>query len=85
MSENKYMVDFEYKHTGTEDFIKGTTMVETDDPIDEDNYEHFNEIAKTLFRQIDGCTELRLINIVEDEPWLSDLHEILKGDNVDPK
>jgi len=83
MSKNEYMVDFEFKHSETDGFIKSSTVISTDSPINEDRFEDFDEIAKTLFRQIDGCTELRVLRIAENEPWLDELREILKGDTID--
>lgn len=85
MSENKYMVDFEFKHEGSEEFIKASNFVTTDEPLDEDNYQHFEDIARELFSQIDGCTELRLLRVVENEPWLEELTNILAGDSIDPE
>lgn len=83
MSKNEYVVDFEFKHSESDGFIKSTTTITTDKPINEDSMDDFTEISKTLFRSIDGCQELRLINVVENEPWLEELREILKGDEID--
>lgn len=85
MSENKYMVDFEFKHIGSDDYIRGSNFVTLEQPIDENNYEHFEAISRELFSRIDGCSELRLLRVVENEPWLEELTQILAGDSVDPE
>lgn len=85
MSENKYMVDFEFKHVGSDEFIKGSNFITTEEPLDENNYEHFESISRELFSRIEGCSELRLLRVVENEPWLEELTNILAGEDVDPK
>ena len=85
MSENKYMVDFEFKHVGSDEYIKGSNFITTEEPLDENNYEHVESISRELFSRIEGCSELRLLRVVENEPWLEELTNILAGEDVDPK
>lgn len=85
MSENKYMVDFEFKHIGSDEYIKGSNFITTEEPLDENNYEHFESISRELFSRIEGCSELRLLRVVENESWLEELTNILAGENIDRK
>lgn len=79
-----YIVEFEYSLEGVEDSIKAETTVTAESPIREDQTADFTEIARELFRSIDGCTEVRVLKVMENSEMVQDILEILNKNTVSP-
>ena len=69
-------VEFEFKHLDSEDTQMASTTIEIErEPV---TNEEFTEISKTLFRSIEGCSELRLIRVYEDSPLVRSVANAVK-------
>lgn len=59
-----YHADFEFRHKDSEEFNLASVPFDSDK--EPKTNEEFDELAKTLFRSIDGCAELRVLRVYED-------------------
>lgn len=75
--EYDYLVSFEFTHVDDPEPKRGTTSITTEEPIDADNVEHFQEIARTLFNEIEGCSQMRILSVAEEDDMLRELRDVL--------
>lgn len=84
---NSYIVGFQFKLSDDEETYQGSTTITTEQSIDEDNPEHFQEVAKTIFRAINEsnpdnlCEKVSITSIAEDSEEIRAIKKIL--DNAD--
>lgn len=71
-----YHVEFEFKHIDAEEPQMASTTIEAE--REPKTNEEFNEISKTLFRSIEGCSELRLLRVYEDSELVRAVSKSMK-------
>lgn len=77
--ETEYIIAFEFTHIDDPEPKRGTTSIKAEEPIDPNDTEHFQEIAKTLFREIEGCETMRILSVAEEDDMIKELREILNS------
>lgn len=84
---NSYIVGFQFKLIDDDEVYQGSTTITTEEPIDENNTEHFQEVAKVIFRAINDsekdstCEKVSITSIAEDSDEIRAIKKIL--DNAD--
>lgn len=85
---NNYLVGFQFELVNDLETYQGTTTISTEEPINEDNQDHFTEIAKTIYKAInderdgDVCKKVVITSIAEDSDEIRAIKEILDGNNL---
>lgn len=78
----KYLVDFEFLHTNDTDDEGKLASVEVDIERQPETQEEFDEISRTLFKEIEDCRMVRLLRVYEDSEMIKGLTEILNKNAI---
>lgn len=88
--ENKYLVGFQFQLVDDEEIYQGTTTISTEVPLNEENPDHFQEIAKVLFRAINDehpdntCEKVVITSVAEDSEEVRAIKQILDKNSLRP-
>lgn len=87
--DTPYLITFEFTDLRNDETFKGTVPIKTEEPIDPDNPDHFKEIAKIVYREINKneqvCNKVRIISVAEDSDMVREIREILNGSSIKPE
>lgn len=88
--EHKYLVGFQFQLVDDPETYQGTTTISTEIPLNEEDPDHFQEIAKTLFRAINDehpnntCDKVAITSVAEDSEEIRAIKNILDNSNLRP-
>lgn len=85
---NSYIVGFQFTLSEGDDTYQGTTTIATEEPIDEDNPDHFTEIAKVIYQSINEsnpdnpCEKVAITSVAEDSEEIRAIKAILDNSDI---
>jgi len=86
--ENSYLVGFQFELLDDDTVYQGSTTITTQTPLNEDNPDHFTEIAKVIYRAINDehndnvCKKVVITSIAEDSEEVRAIKQILDGSSL---